>query len=496
MGEIVQLRVTSWPQASDGAEAPALRESLLQFKAADGSHFIDAVELPRLAALGIESEIVRRIPVATLPVRFHQASPAEVADPPPIEARTAVLARLLSEDRASSEVHVRYLGRNRSVPPDGFVQDCAGGGRSYVWQVIPSEAFVRRPEIQERFSALRRHFMSPDTRVVLSLGSGGVKLFAHATALRLLEMLDCAPHIDEIWGSSAGAVVGLLYSHGLSPQAIEQSGYDLYSGRFDLAIRPTKFQLLRHLIRDTIIPSDGPDAAGFVDCAQGLSRMLDQYCASFRTRRPFYCIAFNLRECRPEVLTPVEVPEHLADLLVHTDAREAALASSTVPLLFVPRTIERDGEKTPYVDGSTTEDVPLYSPVLKWDRDRAAGAESRRRLLILYVKLTGGVAQYRSFAGRMGKLRLLQAVASAGMQTMHERDVALLSARPDVTLLRLQFHDSQPDFFETRRIPEFIRMAKESFPLQLEAIEERLRARDDVDEPPLRAAGGGGLVDA
>ena len=48
---------------------------------------------------------------------------------------------------------------------------------------------------------------------------------------------------------------------------------------------------------------------------------------------------------------------------------------------------------------------------------------------------------------------------------------------PDVELLELDLEDSAPDFFEIRRIPEFVRRAKETFPEQLAAIEERLRDR-------------------
>ncbi len=116
------------------------------------------------------------------------------------------------------------------------------------------------------------------------------------------------------------------------------------------------------------------------------------------------------------------------------------------------------------------------SVVAKWDLDRELGEETRERLVIVYVKLTGPASQFRASQGRMSKLRLLQLVASAGIETMHRRDVELLQARPDVELLALELDDSTPDFFDIRRIPEFVRRAKEIFPGQLAAIEERLRA--------------------
>jgi hypothetical protein len=470
LGSILQIKVQI-PRE----DAPLEEDSPLRFQAPDGSFFLSSHDFELLRELGISTEVIREIPEEDLPVRFLLPHDGAVNDPPPPGARLAVLSRLLAEGRANGEVQIRFLGRNRSVPPDGFVLDRAGGVRRYVWQVVPSDEVANRPELGERFKNLRAEFAREDTRVVLSLGSGGMKLFCHAPVLRLLETIGCTEHIDEVWGSSAGALVALLYSHGLSPNAIEQTGYDLYSGRAELSLRPSKFQILRHLIRDAVLSPDDSSSIGFADCAKSLARMLELYCAEFESRKPFYVIAYNLAACRTEVLTPCDVDEHLNDFMVQADPQEAALASSSVPLLFTPQLIERNGELVPYIDGSTTEDIPLHSVALKWDRDRAHGVESRTRLLILYVKLTGSTGQYRVAGKGISKLRLLQMVASAAMETMHARDVAILSARPDVKLLPLTLPESDPDFFETSQIPHFVRLAKESFPGQLDRIEEELR---------------------
>jgi hypothetical protein len=459
------------------AEHAERRGSPFRFSSGDGSFWLGGEELLQGRARARQLRVLRTLDERELPVRFLVHDDGTAPDGPPEEARLAVLARLLAEERATGEVHVRFLGRNRSVPADAFVLDRAGGKRNYVWQIVPGGDADGTDDLSARFRALRALCTDPDTRLVLALGSGGLKLFAHAPLLRLLERIGIADHVEEFWGSSGGAVVSLLYSHGLSPQAIEQAGYDLYTGRYDLELRPSAFQVLRHLLRDALAPSSEAARAGFLDLGGALGRMLDHYCAALRPRRPFYALAFNLSECRPEVLTPRPVPPHLCDLLAHTDAREAALASSAVPLLAWPRGVRRGEREVPYVDGSTTEDVPLWSIARKWDLDRAAGEEKRKRLVILSAKLTSSVTQYRSLAGRFGKLRLLQTVAAAGIQTMHERDVELLSRRSDVELLRLELRDGVPDFFEVRRIPGFIRAARESFPAQLAALEKELRGR-------------------
>jgi hypothetical protein len=475
VSRIYQIRVAGPPPRPRGRT----EESPLRFQATDGSYYLTAEELDQLGRRGGSWEALREVRAADLPVRFLRQEETGAGDPPE-SARLAVLSRLLAEGRAGGEVHVRFLGRNISPPPDGFVLDVAGGRRAYAWQVVPAAATSGGLPFAERFPGLRERFADSDTRVVLALGSGGVKLFCHAPALRLLELSGCAPHVDEVWGSSGGAMAGLLYCQGLSPQAIEELAYDLYDGRMSLVVRPSRLQLIRHLVRDTFLRAERAVHSGFVDCAQGMARMLDRYCADAEPQRPLYCIAFNLAECRAEVLTPEPVAGHLAGLATQTDAREAALASSTVPLLFVPRVIHRGTTQVHYIDGSTTEDVPLLSPVRKWDLDRAAGLETRRRLLIFYVKLTGNLARYRTHPDRVGKLRLLQAVVAASIEHMHRRDLELVRVRPDVEVIGLQLPDASSNFFDVACIPDYLRCANEAFPEQLGEIEAQLRPREKV----------------
>lgn len=473
MHRICQIEIDPSPSDGRGDAGPPPPE--LRFRAPDGTFWMAAQEFAALRERDVGARLVREVGEHEVPVRFLLPHDGAVCNPPPANARLAVLARLLSEERADADICVRFLGRNRSIPSDGFELDVAGGKRRYAWQVVPSEEVAGKANLRERFAALRALCATPDTRVVLALGSGGLKLFSHAPALRLLEAIGCAPHVDEVWGSSAGAMAGLLYSQGLSPQAIEQMGYDLYAGRVALDLRPSKMQFLRHLLRDAFLPGEGAASAGFVDFSHSLSTLLDAYGASGPARRPLYCVAFNLAACRADVLTPEPVPDHLGNFARHTDGREAALASSTVPLLFVPRVIAHGDEAVHYIDGSTTEDVPIFSAVRKWDLDRQAGVEAREHLVVLYVKLTGTLDRYRTRAGRIGKLHLLQTVAAAGIETMFQRDRQLLGDRPDVHLLGLELRDESPDFFERSRIPDYVRAAKESFPDQLTDIEARLR---------------------
>ncbi|MEO0479108.1 MAG: patatin-like phospholipase family protein [Planctomycetota bacterium] len=72
-------------------------------------------------------------------------------------------------------------------------------------QAIAREVPLKR----ERFSTIERMVRNDDYRVVLSLGGGALPgLAGNIALLRILEELDLKPHIEEVWGTSAGAVVG------------------------------------------------------------------------------------------------------------------------------------------------------------------------------------------------------------------------------------------------------------------------------------------------
>jgi hypothetical protein len=470
-------RASAWPRRA---------EELLRFRGADGRCYVAAEELAELGELGMPCDVEWSASERELPVHFSLADGGAFEDPPPRSARLAVLCRLLAQgglqrslhdERAPRPLEVEFLGRGRVLPPDAFVLDRSGGRRRYAWRV--REGVLEGPprSVPERFPALAAELSRPDARVVVSLGSGGLKLYSHVSVLRFLERLECAERIDELWGCSAGALIALLYCHGLSPESIEQTGYDLYAGRYQISFRPSRLQLLSALARELCGWTHHAVAgAGFVDCARGITGMIEHYCRDIRPTRPLYCVAYNLDRGRAEVLTPEPVPPDCAELFTRTDALEAALASSAVPLYFVPRRISCGGEAAHYIDGSTTEDVPLYSIVRKWDLDRAAGRESRERLVILAVKLTPRLGSARIPPGRVGKLAVVHTVASAAQEAIHCRDLALIAARPDIHLLSLQL-GAGDDFFQPYRIPAYIQLAKADFAEQLAAIEQQLAAR-------------------
>ena len=189
---IFRIKVADPSELEEPSSALEDAAGPLRFRAPDGSWFLCEADLSLARQRGLRPEILETIDEADLPVRIILPHDGGVNNPPPAGARLSVLARLLAEQRANGDVHVRFLGRNRTPPPDGFVLDRADGQRRYVWQVVPAEQVENRPELSERFSALRELFSDEHTRVVLSLGSGGLKLFAKTKKVIALSAAEAA----------------------------------------------------------------------------------------------------------------------------------------------------------------------------------------------------------------------------------------------------------------------------------------------------------------
>ncbi|MCH8001975.1 MAG: N-formylglutamate amidohydrolase, partial [Proteobacteria bacterium] len=80
---------------------------------------------------------------------------------------------------------------------------------------------IEAPPDPDRYTALRRLATSPEHRFVVSLGGGSVPgISGNLALIRLLEQLDLKSHVDEIWGTSAGAVVGGGWATGTDAETI------------------------------------------------------------------------------------------------------------------------------------------------------------------------------------------------------------------------------------------------------------------------------------
>ena len=71
---------------------------------------------------------------------------------------------------------------------------------------VLAESAPIRPD---RYTALVRMVAGGDRKLAVSLGGGSLPgLCGNLALVRILEELELRPHVGEVWGTSAGAVVG------------------------------------------------------------------------------------------------------------------------------------------------------------------------------------------------------------------------------------------------------------------------------------------------
>jgi len=157
----------------------------------------------------------------------------------------------------------------------------------------------------------------------IALSGGGARGISHLGVLKALEELGV--HLDYISGTSTGALVGALYSYGLSPEKILEL---IISTRFFSSLRPAwtwtglvNMDGLRDLIMKQI-PEDSFDALKI-----------------------------------PLTITATNLTKGKADYFTAGPLMPAVLASCCVPVLFNP--VHVNGEV--YVDGGITDNLPSKS---------------------------------------------------------------------------------------------------------------------------------------
>jgi NTE family protein len=185
-------------------------------------------------------------------------------------------------------------------------------------------------------------------RVALVLGGGGGKGSAHIIVLEVIEELEIP--VDIIIGSSAGSVVGGLYSVGYSPEMILEVlfGLDMSSFFLDSLVSPFE----RELGTDNLFPLYN---STMQNPSVGLFRGNAAY-TLFKTltaKIPSY-IDFDTLPI-PFRAVALEIPEGKPVLLREGDIAEAIRASMSIPGIFDIFNI--DG--TQYMDGGVVDNLAI-----------------------------------------------------------------------------------------------------------------------------------------
>lgn len=412
-----------------------------------------------------------------IPVQLDFPSQSRFFAPPDPQAVQEVLAKAMTRQRGRKKVQVLYWGRVAGYNSHSFELDRPGGHRRYHWE-IPGRPKKTR-DIRTLFPQLIRRIKDPDTKVIVSFGSGGIRLFAHPSLMKFFELLDLRQYIDEVWGCSGGAIAGLLFSLDVPPDVIEEEGYNLYNERYAFRLSPSIFQVLINILKESVLFSSAEMLKGFMDCQSAIRQLMEKYTRKHKPSIPFYCIAYNLKTCRNEILTPDRSSYKDYSLPIYqAKAMDAVIASSSIPILYVPKVILRGKTSHHYVDGATTEELPLQSPYKKWMEDRKFGREKRKKLLVISVDLFPRIGENKLFSNLLFKrvpfFRFLQLSANFADLVREARIVDQMSPlihNPNVTLWNLQLPMKGSALIDTRSIPDVIHTAQRSFFDQLRKIE-------------------------
>jgi len=188
-------------------------------------------------------------------------------------------------------------------------------------------------------------------RIVLVLGGGGMRGWTHIGVLRALERLGLG--VDEVIGTSMGAVMGALFASGMDSHAIERAASEFSVKDY------FKLNLLKFLVKGYRHASVYKGKAFMAS----LKKFLPQQ--SFEDLKiPFFCNALSLTSGVTQYFGLPKAPQlPLAD---------AVYASSSLPGIFEP--LEIDGDY--FIDGGMAEVLCLKL------------AHARRPDLIIAVDLT------------------------------------------------------------------------------------------------------------
>lgn len=445
-----------------------------------GEYYASSLSFKEMKKLKIPFQVLKEYPKEKVPVELIYPSQSFLFEPPDPEAITEAMTYAMAKRRGQHKIQLQYLGRQRQKHHSSFSLDRPGGKRAYQWYVPVKPEKIT--DMRKQFPKMTRRLKDKNTRVILSFGSGGIRLFAHPALMKFIDLLNLRPCVDEIWGSSGGAIAGLPYSLGVAPYTIEQEGYHLYNERYSLRLSPSKLEVMKNLFNDVFLANSDTMLQGFLDCQEQLKELLAKYLKAKKRRIPFYCIAYNLRERRNEVLTPEPIrPKDYITPILQTDALDAVIASSAIPILYVPKKIIRGETEHAYIDGGTTEEVPLLSPYRKWVQDKKHKREKRRKLLIISVNLFPKVGTSKIFTHwafkRIPILKVLQLSATYAdlvRQARIDEHKNTLARDGEVTQWELNLPDTGNGVVNTKVIPKIIETAQSSFYEQLIAIEDEL----------------------
>jgi predicted acylesterase/phospholipase RssA len=409
--------------------------------------------------------------------RLILAVAAMVGDPMPDEVRDEIQLHLYCRP----SVRVEYMGRgrlsDRHLPgekEDLITLDIADRGREYLFRVVRGETGR-----DERLQRMLGHWAEwstfindPGSKIVLSFGGGGFRLFGATTVLKALDrLLDDRSQVSEVWGSSGGALLGYVYAMGFDATTLESLGYDLYHARnpdlTDGSLTSVALSRLKGLMNSLRGKTTRSDMALWLD-------ELEKKQPPDRrrpTRLPFFALATNTARGGLTALGSKDhIPASCQDIILPCDPRDAVAASTAVPLLLrAQQGITGLDDDDTWVDGSIVDENPLTLPYIKWLRERAeAPDKTPDRLKIVMVSLNLRSTEVPLLAaidkapllGRVKTLKRLVRLVDLALDSKTDAVIRTMTESPNVEVYTLKLNLGRLHLNDPGDIPAAIRAGR------------------------------------
>lgn len=313
----------------------------------------------------------------------------------------------------------------------------------------PDEILDRREQIEAplepaRFQTIQRLARDPGHRLVVSFGGGSIPgLCGNLALVQILEELDLKGHVEEIWGTSAGAAIGAAWACGCTTDEI--------------------YAVIKQL--------DRPGTVDIPWARLAMSFLLKPFGGSLpdglmRGRRIMHAIDTGLKV---ENIEDCEIPfrciacsddgHATRKVFRRGPLLQAIFYSMSLPGIVVPIKAGTKDEESGYYDGGLVEKTPLISPIA--EHNRLAGS---RKLLLIGTHYANETQRTRA-----------QGFIKRFLQSMHALEnlawsyqLAEARSRDNVVAMILNPRIDDPDMFNFARLRQNYLHAREAYRSQLE----------------------------
>ena len=205
-------------------------------------------------------------------------------------------------------------------------------------------------------------------RIYLAMSGGGLALVCHISIIRIIEELGIK--IERVYGTSAGSVIGGLYSAGLNWRQMRDSALGLKNpdDLFGFASKHIIIRAIKSEVEATFKKTDYPRASiynnkrleSYIESA--ILKIFGEMPLLGDLKIPFSAVAFYIGDDSGEGQKLSTKKVFSTDTTPDVTLKDAIVASISIPGVFPPKRIG----KHYYIDGGVVENLPIVSAYEDW----------------------------------------------------------------------------------------------------------------------------------